>query len=256
MKYGIFYDTPLEIWSIITFNLDQVTYNGRVAISSNGYYISIEAAFKDGKIFNRFHYRAVKEIFRRLGTTPKDYYAKVLGRIVDEGVWPETSLEDLEKVLAAMKEDFEALNLKKGKIDSSKFRFRIGDDILFRENSCKIVGYYFSEGFNNFGECYGYVIEGVKGGCTRNLFGYDEFGNHLDPSPRSDYFYVREDTVNKFKNYKNKEQDGNEIKLQRSKATIVRREVPKGCRICSKINKTAISVESISYSTITRGSSE
>ena len=42
------------------------------------------------------------------------------------------------------------------------------------------------------------------------------------------------------------------VKLQRTKASVRRAEVPKGNRICSKIHKTAISIQSLSYSVCTR----
>lgn len=42
------------------------------------------------------------------------------------------------------------------------------------------------------------------------------------------------------------------VKLQRTKASVRRAEVPKGNRVCSKIHKTAISSQSLSYSVCTR----
>lgn len=42
------------------------------------------------------------------------------------------------------------------------------------------------------------------------------------------------------------------VKLQRTKASVRRAEVPKGNRVCSKVHKTAISSQSLSYSVCTR----
>lgn len=42
------------------------------------------------------------------------------------------------------------------------------------------------------------------------------------------------------------------VRLQRTKTSIRRAEVPKGNRVCSKVHKTAISSQSISYSVCTR----
>lgn len=41
-------------------------------------------------------------------------------------------------------------------------------------------------------------------------------------------------------------------KLQRTKALIRRAEVPKGSRVCSKINKAAISIQSLGYTICSR----
>ena len=42
------------------------------------------------------------------------------------------------------------------------------------------------------------------------------------------------------------------VRLQRTKASVRRAEVPKGNRVCSKVHKTAISSQSLSYSVCTR----
>lgn len=42
------------------------------------------------------------------------------------------------------------------------------------------------------------------------------------------------------------------VKLQRTKAFVRRAEVPKGSRVCSKVHKTAISSQPLSYSVCTR----
>ena len=77
-------------------------------------------------------------------------------------------------------------------LDFSKFRFRIGDIVRWGLYDCEIVGYYFSEGFNNFNKNYGYVIlrpddEGHNG----FVHGFDEYGNNLAPNPTNNSWYVK-----------------------------------------------------------------
>lgn len=69
-------------------------------------------------------------------------------------------------------------------LDFSKFRFRIGDIVRWGLYDCEIVGYYFSEGFNNFNKNYGYVILGPDDeGHNGFVYGFDEYGNNLAPNP-------------------------------------------------------------------------
>jgi hypothetical protein len=60
------------------------------------------------------------------------------------------------------------------KINESKFRFRIGDRIIYKEEEHNIVAYYFPSGFNKYTSDYGYVIDSPlhDGGS----FSYDEDG--------------------------------------------------------------------------------
>lgn len=144
-------------------------------------------------------------------------------------------------------------------LDFSKFRFRIGDIVRWGLYDCEIVGYYFSEGFNNFNKNYGYVIlrpddEGYNG----FVYGFDEYGNNLAPNPTNNSWYVYEyeveSTLINIQEEKNLKKNENEIKLQRTKAVISRGTVPAGYRIRSKVHKTAISIQPLSYTEIARGS--
>ena len=149
--------------------------------------------------------------------------------------------------------------MNKSILDSSKFRFRVGDIVRWGLYDCEIVGYYFSEGFNNFNKNYGYVIlrpddEGHNG----FVYGFDEYGNNLAPNPTNNSWYVYEyeveSTLINIQEEKNLKKNENEIKLQRTKAVISRGTVPAGYRICSKVHKTAISIQPLSYTEIARGS--
>ena len=146
-------------------------------------------------------------------------------------------------------------------LDFSKFRFRVGDIVRWGLYDCEIVGYYFSEGFNNFNKNYGYVIlrpddEGHNG----FVYGFDVYGNNLAPNPTNNSWYVYEyevkSTLINIQEEKNlkKNENENEIKLQRTKAVISRGTVPAGYRIRSKVHKTAISIQPLSYTEIARGS--
>ena len=43
-------------------------------------------------------------------------------------------------------------------IDKSKFRFKIGDEVLYSGKKCKILAYYFMSNFNNYRQSYGYTL--------------------------------------------------------------------------------------------------
>lgn len=146
-------------------------------------------------------------------------------------------------------------------LDFSKFRFRVGDIVRWGLYDCEIVGYYFSEGFNNFNKNYGYVIlRSDDEGHNGFVYGFDEYGNNLAPNPTNNSWYVYEyeveSTLINIQEEKNlkKNENENEIKLQRTKAVISRGTVPAGYRIRSKVHKTAISIQPLSYTEIARGS--
>lgn len=205
MKYEILYDTPLVPGSTITFNIGHTAYIGKVTLAGLKYYVAIKEKFKCGKEAGGFHSRLAKEIFDYLNTDSVRYYETVLGTKFARLIWPETSLEDLEKVLAAMKSDFDVLNSKvnTSKIVQSKFRFRQGDTILFDDKPCNVVGYYFSAGFNNYNCKYGYVIDSKKGGHNGCVFGYNAYGDELTPSARCDLWYIYEEEAKEYKQKSN-----------------------------------------------------
>lgn len=165
----------------------------------------------------------------------------------------EASLEVLEKVLSQMQKDYEKLN-KTPTINLSRFRFKIGDTILYENKPYKIAGYYFHGMFNSFDEEFGYVIEGYPGGHKGTRLGYDEYGNLLS-GHHDDKWYISEEEAYSLKEQSilNNQKNGNEIKLQRAKAIIKRGTIPTGYRIRSKVHKTAISSQPLSYTGIVRG---
>lgn len=143
-------------------------------------------------------------------------------------------------------------------LDSSKFRFRVGDIVRWGSHDCEIVGYFFTGGFNNFNENYGYIIlRPDNAGHDGSIYGFDEYGHNFMPSLYKNCWYVREKEIsNKVINNQNEKtkKNGNEIKLQRTKVVISRGTVPTGYRICSKVHKTAISSQPLSYTEVVRGS--
>lgn len=79
-------------------------------------------------------------------------------------------------------------------IDYSKFRFRIGDKILYKGEQYIIKAYYFFKGFNNYTDSYGYTISlPLHSGVG---FSYSEYGKPLKFEYDS-CFYVSEDSVSK-----------------------------------------------------------
>lgn len=67
-------------------------------------------------------------------------------------------------------------------IDRTKLPLKVGDKVTWwNDNKTHtIVGYYFSNGFNNYNSIYGYVIDNIsKQGHKAFCYGYDKEGNHL-----------------------------------------------------------------------------
>lgn len=79
------------------------------------------------------------------------------------------------------------------KIDYSKFRFKIGDTVFVKGCLTKILGYYFSLGFNNY-RYYGYVIE-KEGSHDGSNLSYDEYGNKLKFKKKNAYFINEKDAI-------------------------------------------------------------
>lgn len=78
-------------------------------------------------------------------------------------------------------------------IDSSKFRFRIGDKVLWNNIVVKIVAYHFGNTFNNFNGNYGYTIEMPNDTYhTADLYSYDRFGNHVRFTERNKWYVIEE----------------------------------------------------------------
>ena len=245
--YKIEYETPLHRGSEISFVINDNTYLGEVEENRSNFYVLFSEQHE------LYHTDIVDIVFTPLGTSPEAYYKKVTKEDDYEGAWPETLLEVLEEVLSQMQKDYEKLN-KTPTINLSRFRFKIGDTILYENEPYKIAGYYFHGMFNSFDEEFGYVIEGYPGGHKGTRLGYDEYGNILS-SHCDDKWYIKEKEAYLLKEQSilNNQKNGNEIKLQRAKAIIKRGTIPAGYRICSKVHKTAISSQSLSYTEIVRG---
>lgn len=260
------YSTPLKHGSRVCFQINGCAYNGIVTSSPlEDCYVCITEMIKDGKSTPIEGNRKpiVWCIFYAFGYDyPEDCYKEILGKdkFPAGKIWPESSLEDLEKVLSHMKRVSECTSKKReikekpgeGLLRSEYFRFRVGDTINYKNIPHKIIGYYFLGGFNNYHSVYGYVIYGPQGSHDGSRYGYDMYGKRLTPTSRCDCWYINEASaeVLTINNKQKIKKDGNEIKLQRTKAVIRRGEVPKGCRICSKIHKTAISVKPLSNTAI------
>ena len=67
-------------------------------------------------------------------------------------------------------------------IDRTKLPLEIGDKVTYTGDNeiHTIIGYYFSNGFNNYDNPYGYVIDNRYPGHKAFDYGYDKKGNHLN----------------------------------------------------------------------------
>lgn len=73
-------------------------------------------------------------------------------------------------------------------IDRSKFRFRIGDKVLYSGKKCEIIAYYFLVCFNNYRNLYGYALKIDFDGHDGGYYSYDENGNQLFFNERNCWF--------------------------------------------------------------------
>lgn len=239
---------PLKDGSTVRFYIDDTVYEGDVrAYSSDSVFIM----HSDPKITQE---KFVSKVFDPLQILPDEYYKQVLGKKC-AGLWPESSLKNLEKILRTMRADYSSPRLTgKSTIDSSKFRFKVGDSVSYRKEKHVIVGYYFPYKVNNYSRKYGYVICGPKGMHNGSGYGYDEYCRPLKPMPKSNCLYVFEEEVEAVTQLinKNKKQNGNEIKLQKTRSIISRGTVPAGCRIRCKVHKTAVSIKPLGYAEVSK----
>lgn len=247
---------PGERNSIVEFFIGDKKYYGKIHEDNRKWFIY---SFTSDLLHKDF----VDSVFKPLGMSPKEYYKHVLGPGFDShGKWPEASPGDFYQVLVHMRRDYEKINeseKKKPTLDFSKFRFRAGDTVSFMGEPCVIVGYYFaSSHFNDFDHLYGYVIAGHSlGHHNGSKWGFDQWGNHLPDDDSEDKYYICENDVSAGSikkqltlNNKQLKTKGYEIKLQRTKSSIRRGEVPEGSRVRSKVHKTSISIQHLSYTEI------
>ena len=99
-------------------------------------------------------------------------------------------------------------------IDYDKFRFRIGDIVTYKGHEYPIVGYFFSNRFNNYRDSYGYTLGNInKYGYARGHDGfnlvYNEYGCHA--SKGEQIWHVPEESVSKL------EEKSGETKITLSK---------------------------------------
>lgn len=73
-------------------------------------------------------------------------------------------------------------------IDRSKFRFRIGDKVLYNGKKYEIIAYYFLVTFNNYRSLYGYTLKIDFDGHDGSYYSYDENGKRLSFNKRNCWF--------------------------------------------------------------------
>lgn len=240
---------PLKIGSTVRFYIDDTIYEGDVMMysSTSVFIIHSDPTITQGEF--------VRKVFSPLQILPDEYYKQVLGKKC-AGLWPESSIGDLEKILRTMRVDYSSPRLTdKPTIDFSKFRFKVGDYVTYSGKKHKIVGYYFPGKVNDYIHNYGYVISGPKGIHDGTGYGFDEHCRPLKPISTSNCLFVYEEEVeasSQPNNHKNKKQNGNEIKLQKTRSIISRGTVPAGCRVCCKVHKTAVSIKPLGYTEVSK----
>lgn len=84
------------------------------------------------------------------------------------------------------------------RLDKSKFRFKIGDVVLYEGKPCKILAYYFSSNFNDFNYLYGYTLEWLsKQSHTGSNCSYNKVGEKQRFKDET-CWYVSEENVEKY----------------------------------------------------------
>lgn len=73
-------------------------------------------------------------------------------------------------------------------IDKSKFRFKIGDKVLYSGKKYEIIAYYFVDRFNNYRNYYGYTLKTDFDSHYGEHYFYDENGNQLFFNERNCWF--------------------------------------------------------------------
>lgn len=81
-------------------------------------------------------------------------------------------------------------------LDKSKFRFKIGDIVLYNGNPYKILAYYFLGNFNNFKDPYGYALK-VEVGHSGSNNSYNELGEKQE-FEKGTCWWVNENEVEKY----------------------------------------------------------
>lgn len=84
------------------------------------------------------------------------------------------------------------------KLDKSRFRFKIGDTVLYNGEPYKILAYYFLNDFNNFNDPYGYTLK-VEVGHSGSNSSYNELGEK-QKFEKGTCWWVNEDEVEKYCN--------------------------------------------------------
>ena len=80
-------------------------------------------------------------------------------------------------------------------LDKTKFRFKIGDKVLYNNKKCKVLAYFFSDTFNNYKNAYGYTLEIESKSHNGAHYSYDEKGNPLSFSEEKCYFVNEKEPI-------------------------------------------------------------
>lgn len=251
----ISYEEPLGYGSTISFNINGRKFTGTLDGFSDKTYI-----FPRGTL--------ISSIEADLKYSLKEFFSKTLGTRVlkyKDQCWPEEPLENLKKVLRAMEESTEikGVEFEKPLGEKSKVTFITSYGVY--ESTVNTVQNPYAFIWLKAGNS-DYIIDRIM----RNLCGesikrvYSRAGATIVGTGIWPYStledlekvldYINEECLHSIQNSINnpikQQQNGNEIKLQRTKGIIRSGKVPKGCGICGKIHKATISSRPLKNSAI------
>jgi hypothetical protein len=238
----ISYKEPLKRNFTVSFSINGKTLKGKIQGDYSNYYISPSTD------------ELVPFIEEIIGYDLKSFYSKILKTSLDKyscQYWPEESLENLKIVLKALEEYFRVkrVEFEKPLKDESKVKFITPHGIFNSHVSVDSFGTAFiwiedtaTDPETLVQDLCGESIEKVysNAGAEITCPGGWPFSTLKDLEKVLDYINKKcrceTSTINSIK-----QQNGNEIKLQRTEGVIRKGTVPKGSGICGKIHKATIS---------------
>lgn len=252
------YEEPLGYGSTISFNINGRKFTGTLYGFSDKTYIFPRAGGKN----------LVSTIENDLRDNLKNFFSKVLETPLDKyktQYWPEESIENLKKVLKAMEESarVKGVEFEKPLGEKSKVTFITSYGVYESTVNTVQNPYAFiwlNEG--NSGNLIDKIMRNLCGESIRRV--YSRAGAAITRNGTWPYStledlekvldYINEECLHSVQKPINnpikQQQNGNEIKLQRTKGIIRSGKVPKGCGICGKIHKATISSRPLENSAI------
>lgn len=236
----ISYDEPLSCGSPILFNINEYRIEAEItkSISRGNYYL----LFKDPN--------PITLIEKEIGTNIKDFFSKILRTNKEKyksQYWPEEPLENLKKVLRAMETEVKGVEFEKPLRNRSKVTFLLPKGIINSHvnSSNQKTGFIWIEDVITPDQLMitlcGETIKTVysNAGTTTTSLGswpcstLEDLEKVLDYINEKCHYNVQKPINNPIK----QQQNGNEIKLQRTKGIIRSGKVQKDVEYAVKSTK-------------------